>query len=370
MIPGGLGGAKDNPYLEIKDGPAKIVAPSLTENSIAISSRSTPIFNVDNKFTAPNYTALNVYKIEEPREKFGTETKAEDIARRFGLSEVEPLRSSTGRGDEKGLLTWRQGSKLLKYDKLRQEIDYNNTFAIPKGTENQFINDETTLRDQAQKLIAQLALNRSKLDFSTMRIEYLNRKGSSSFNVATSPNTADYISVRVYRRLEAASLKKDDEGNVLEQYRGKYEAIAANVVTQNYQTAPLELILAGDNGRELRIEQVYSAKFIDWSIEAQPILYQSITPEEAWEQVKQGKGSLQEVVEFGFDRLQTGRTPDKEILSFTANYQEVELAYIEHSEWKGYFYPIYIFKGRAKLSNSPNQDNANFIFYAYAIKQE
>lgn len=370
IVPGGDDPELLNAYKQAGEGLELITPPSLTTTSITISERSTPIFNVDNQFTQPSYQALNLYKVEQPRERFGTETKAKDIAEKFGFKNLEPERLNSGASttNDKGLLVWRQNSKLYKYNKVTQELDYSNSFAVPKGSEALFNNNETALKDEAKKLIDRLALNRSSLDFTTMQLDYLNRKGSTTFNVATSPNTAEYLKIRVYRRLEAASLKVNEKGEVPNEIKGKAEPISANVVSENHQAAPLEIIIAG-NGAALSLEQLYSAKFTDWNILTDtPIVYPALTPAEAWEQVKQGRGSLQELVEFGFDRLQTGKAADKEVLSFTANYLEVELAYLEYNDWQGYLFPIYIFKGRAKLSNSPSQDNANFVFYAYAIK--
>jgi hypothetical protein len=345
------------PYKEVDNAFGSFSLPDLP--SIAISSRSTPEFSVDSDFDIPIYKGVNLYKIEQPRERFATQTKAKDIAQKIGFS-GEPLSNDT-------ILRWKTSTATLEYDKITQELEFINTYALPQGNEGLFSNDEESIKKDAIDLIEDIGLNRPNLNLEVdaITIDYLNLE-DEQFKQATSPGTAGYIKINVFRKFELASLKTNDKGEVDSNIEKEYAPVLAKAVVEDYQSAPLEIIIAGSTER-LDKANLYRIHFIDWTLEDEAGVYEILTPEQAWENVKQGKGSLQELVEFGFDRFTTGKEKNKEVLSFTAQYLETEMAYLEVEEWQGYFYPIYIFKGRAKLANSPNQDNANFVFYAYAI---
>lgn len=325
--------------------------------SIPLSSRSDIIFNVDNNFQSKQFPAVNIYAVEQPRERFATETKAEDIAERFGFTN-EPSRE----GEDESVLRWTEGRRIFTYDKVKKEANYTNLFVLPQN--NSITRDEETLISEATRLIDDLGFNRPDINLETTEIVYL-RRSSNNFE-ETSPGNATYLQITAHRSLEAASLKTDDDGRLLDIAREE-EPIMVNTYTEDYQSAPIEIIIAAPEDR-LEVEDIYSANFIDWNIEEDPGAYNYLSPEEAWQNVTEGKGSLQELVEFGFDRFSTGKDSGKEVISFTANYLDTELAYLETEEWSGYLYPIYIFRGRAKLTNSPNQDNADFVFYAYAVE--
>lgn len=359
---GGLpgGGSGEDGIKPFKEATAEVAElgtpPDLP--SVAISSKSDLLFNVDNNFQELQFDAVNVYKIEQPRERFATETKAEDIAERFGF-ESRPQRQ----GADRSILKWQDGTRELTYDKVKQELNFNN-FSIYPNRGEVFTRDEASLGQDGARLIENLGLNRPNLDLGNIKINYLTRVGSRFEE--TSPGTATFVMIRAYRSLEGASLKTDADGEPLSALERDYEPLNFDVVYEDYLSAPLEIIIAASDRMEA--DDIYSVRYIDWNIEPDPQTYKIITPAEAWENVKAGKGSLQLLNEFGFDPFQTGKRPGKEVLSFTANYLETEVAYLETNEWHGYFYPIYIFRGRAKLSNSPNQDNADFVFYAYAIQ--
>lgn len=366
-IIGGLGGGNNSSesddftaYKQADETFGKLTLPAIP--SLPISKNSNPSFEVDSDFVELPYEAVNVYQIEQPRERFVTQTKAKSIAAKIGF-EREPR-------IEDSLLTWRGNDATLTYDKITQQISFTNPFARPTGGPGVFSNDLIVTQNDAVDLVSDIGLNRPGLNLepASVEINYLNREGQT-FTEATSPTTASYVRINVYRTLELASLKIDDNGNIPDNILDEYDPISARVVTENYQAAPMEIIVAGSEDG-LLVENMYSLNFTDWNILNEPGVYKVLSPDEAWENVKQGKGSLQEITEFGFDRFETGREANKDVLSFTAQYLQTEVAYLEPDEWTGYFYPIYIFKGRARLANSPNQDNADFIFYTYAINPE
>jgi hypothetical protein len=348
------GAAAVYPYTDINSGFGGITLPAMT--SIPISAKSTPIFSVDNNLPEYQFKGINVYKIEEPRDKFGSEDIAADVARRMRFT-TAPQRDGTK-------LVWTDGQRRLEFEKVRQEWSYFNAGAAPEARFGSFSSDPVSYRAQASSLVKQLGLDRTFTDYETAEVDYLVKRGNSFVN-ATSPNTAQYIKIRIYRKFKSTELKPD----LKELYKKDYPELSSRSVKDNYFTAPLEVITTAETSTRLTIDDVYSIKFIDWEFNPAPAVYEIMTAKEAWEKVQAGQGALKELSEIGFNRYERGQLPNQEVLAFTANYQQVELAYLEPDVWGGYIYPVYIFRGRAKLSNSPNQDNADFVFYVSALKE-
>lgn len=352
-----------------------IVLPEI--ESISISNSSNPIFNVDRSFDELGYNGVNLFAIEEPTEKFTTETKAKDIAAKFGFAgEFNP---------EGNKLVWTQRQRFFEFDKVTQELSFSNPFVRPDN--NGFSNNEDQLKAEAEDLVRSLGLGRPDLNSESPRLSYLNRIGGGEFESANSPATAEFLQIDVYRNVEAVSLAREDLTGDIIDGADQFEPVRAQVYAQGFYNAPLTIIIASGE-RGLEIEKLFSVSFSDWEILDQtdprqlvegelapdetynqflPPVYPILTPEEAWAKVAAGEGSLVYLNEDGDNEYREATESGKEVISFTADYLQTDLAYLETDEWEEYLFPIYIFRGNAKLAGSPDVDNAKFVFYVHAL---
>lgn len=326
-------------------------------SNLAISPKSQPTFSVDNVLPNPGHRSVNVYRIEEPRERFGIEDVAKDVAKRFGFT------ANFARDEAANKLVWVQAGKRLEFDKVKVSWSYTNSGVKLPGRYGVFNSAPIEYRKQVGELAGRLGIPENVFNYNTTEVDYLIRKGSS-YVEASSANTAEYIKLRVYRQFESVSLAPGQSATATQKPQ------VSKVYKDDYFSAPLEIILTSNNEKNLNIDLIVKVSFTNWLFSKEVGSYDLLTPAEAWENIKAGKGALKELTEFGFNRYEVGRLPNQEVLAFTANYQQVNLAYLEPDTWSGYIYPIYIFKGRAKLANSPDQPNADFVFYTNALKDK
>lgn len=349
-------------YSEIDNKFGVVAEPAIPRLSISGS----PVYSVDNILPSPVDGGVNVYKIAQPVEEYDSEGNAVAVARNFGFT-------STHIPGADGQLTWAENGRTLNYNKVSQKWSYRNTALNPPAEFTGFSDDVSIYQKQAASLVSSLGFKVPNLDLENIGIEYLTKRGNS-FVDANSPTTARFLKIKVYRKFVAQSLKTDAAGKPLPEIPKELKSISANVYTGNYLFgAPFDLIVtAGKNG-QLSREFVYSLDFNNWVFEKAPGVYKLLTPTEAWAKVGEGKGYLRSLAEMGRRKLEVGTIEGQEVLGFTASYQQLELAYIEPEVWTesgGYLVPIYIFRGKARLANSPTVDNADFVYYVNALADQ
>ncbi len=409
-----------------------LVPPDL--ENIPLSESSDPLFNVVDVLPEIPFTSVNIYKVEEPRERFGSEDIAKDIAENFGFNNEEGSKFSRNTANTE--LSWqdKSGSKQLTYSKTTFEWTYKNknpSLSPPEADSSSFENTEESItayyKEQVKSIVENLAMNRSQINFSFTEIDYLDQEDGNYIN-ASSPSTAKYIKAKFFRSFDAISLKEnpsssedaysedvssehapaennntnkatlqdvlngvrgddlpvekdsnkglavendsdDNLANSSETYKGP---IIAKSVKMDYLSAPMELIFKAKFKEQLSIENLVYFNFKDWKFQDgsdEAIAYKLISPQAAWEKVKQRKGGIRLLSDNRLDNpYKYGITPDQNVISFTAENTSFELAYLEPEDWTGYIYPIYIFRGQAKLASSGEEDSADFVIYVYAYE--
>jgi hypothetical protein len=411
-----------------------LVPPDL--ENIPLSESSDPLFNVVDMLPEIPFTSVNVYKVEEPRERFGSEDIAKDIAENFGFNDGS--NDSFSRNTANTELTWQDetGSKQLTYSKTTFEWTFKSKFpqsSAPKkidleneGLENTEESITAYHKDIANSIVEDLAMNRKQIDFDLTQIDYLEKEGGQYIN-ASSPSTAEYIKAKLYRSFDAISLKtsknptenisqegdsadsqeshsadsqEGDFADSQESHTNKttlqeilnldenaenaqsaenaentenYQTpIIAKTVSMDYLSAPMELIFKAGFKDQISLDSLVYFNFKDWKFEDgadQATAYRLISPQAAWEKVKQRKGGIRLLSDNRLDNAyKYGTTPDQNVISFNAENNSFELAYLEPANWTGYIYPIYIFRGQAKLASSGEEDSADFVIYVYAYE--
>jgi len=323
-------------------------------SGISISATPKATYSADNILPQYPYATVNVYKVNEPREIFGSEDIGNDLATRFGF------KTNFTRDGNK--LVWNENNRKLIYDKVNETISFSNPGIVPDVVDK-FNADPAYYQQQAAALIANLNLARSNLDLKNIEIEYLER-ANNSFIIAKSPNTAQYLKIKVHRTFDAVSAKADAQGNPL--VTGATN-IAATSYVNDILSSALTIIAVNNQAQSLSPDVLESVNFTDWEFNPVPGVYNLLTADQAWANIKNNQGSLKQLIEFGYNPYLVGQLNGQQVISFTANYQKVTLAYLEPDKWTGYIYPIYIFYGHARLANSPSVDNADFIYYTYAL---
>lgn len=81
--------------------------------NIGISTKTTPIYNVDNILPQAADKNVNIYKIQKPGERFDSEGNATAIAKSFGFN-------SNFTPNQQGDLTWTDSGRTLTYNKIEQ----------------------------------------------------------------------------------------------------------------------------------------------------------------------------------------------------------------------------------------------------------
>jgi len=336
--------------------------------SLTTLNGDTTEFLSDNAFNSLPFQAVNTYKIEEPRERFQAEDDAAKISNAFDF-ETRPTRTDTS-AERK--LIWNEKGRQLEINKITGSYIYSNPTIEAPAPSGNFDNDKDYI-DQAYSLGSRLGVpGFGAFTADNVRIDFLNAQGNSYVS-SISPSTASYMKIRYYRKFAIASLAKDSDLDSYQASNGKtYSNVPARELIDNYLSAPLEIVVAGNGSQNPFVQQrVIYLRYNDWYFKPEKGVYSIYSPTEAWDQVKTGKGALKELLEDGFNRYQNGQLKGQEVLRYVAEYQKVEIAYLEPNTWstnQDYLMPIYIFKGRARLASSPEADNAEFTIITPAIK--
>lgn len=344
---------KPSPYAFVDSSFGKIDYPEIP--SLTISEAANPSFSVNGQFV-DFPTSVNVYQVDKPRETLGNRVKAEDLASSLGF-----LSSAVSEGE---YYKWATNEKALEYNKLNKNFEYKNTEIINSNTDRAEISDIEEVSNTINRI---LQITKQPTRFTSENLNYINYI-SQGYTKVSSASQANFILSDFYESYEIVSLKSSIQTDPAQNTSN-----ASKLDGRIYFTDPLlgstRIIITNEDYKKDR-----NAKEIDFLAEIKTIssnidldstaVYPLKDIEEAWEDIKDGKGSLRSLVKKSENPYSNYR--ELTVNRFIADPSQTKLGFYYPEEWTGYIYPIYIFSGSAELSDNTSAD---FVFYTKAIEQ-
>ncbi len=330
---------------------------------------------------------VQVYKQLEPKESFGSEDIANDIAGRFGITS-----SSSRSGPNQEILSWQDAGQSLEYNRFSRALNYRNTQVAGNLEQNANVTSEQVI-NSARSILNQLGLNRSNFAFAQAEVDFLLQSGSS-FSSASRPEIANFAKVKIGYAAQLRFTTSDirtarlaltnptttatpgslsqfninpatditstlsiDISNLLPTTTrpanstttnssaqplatnsnptslndatsaarlGNFLQTTAPIVLDNTLTAPVEIIFR--LGGNLGQENIVSLNFSELRLEDMGT-YRALTAREAWAKAEQ-EGHLKELFARGADRYLTSAIPNREVEEFQVDYRDVKITYI------------------------------------------
>lgn len=351
-------------YLERTEGDI-IEVPELPLTSLPIDSDSNPTFLVEGVF--PQHPdAVYVHNIESPRVRLNYEANAVRTATALGF--VPGNNYTSLNGDRRTDLLWENfaNTRTLKYNAeelswlMRTQYFLDQPALQPKI----LLPSENAYTTVAQNILRGIGLNSGKgLGNATVRTTYAELGNDGFFTNPINQNNANYVSINIFRNLEMARLKDDSEWPFIPDDGLEPPEFNGLVYKQDPREGSVKMIVGDDGGSASR--DVYEFDFVDYNYQEPFVIRNIISPEEAWNEIRQGNGKLRllkyETADYFADSQVLG------VDTFVLNAFTVELAYYEPETWDGFVYPIYIMRGRAELSDGLSGD---FVFYMDALERD
>ncbi|MBD3280009.1 hypothetical protein GF389_00610 [Candidatus Dojkabacteria bacterium] len=345
-------GGTSSPYSYTDESFGAIEYPEIT--SLAIEEDSKPSFAVLGQFE-DSPTSVNIYQVEKPRETLGSTVKAKDLA--------ETLNFNSSSINQETTLKWSEGGRELVFNKLTQNSSYrNNVLFNSELNKPEFLDIEeinTLTNSLASSLKFQLSQERRV-------IEYLTKAGNAVATTDVASN-ADFVRSKYSQNFEIVSLRT----SVVENDSGigsRAEALDADIYFNDINKSSY-MITVSNEERQLAsnkedIDYLVSFENNELQIDSENVAtYPLKSIENAWEEVKDGEASLKYLVKDN-ENAYSEYNP-MQVSRFIVDPDLSELGFFAPDEWKGYIYPIYVFRGSAELANG---QNASFIFYVKAIE--
>jgi len=343
-------------YLDPDRKLGDITAPNIPAIDIDTSNATYAQESAEPVFPDVSY----VYAIEQPREKLNTLENANKTASSLGFTATGF--KSLGNNDYSWTIA--DQTKTLKFNKLTQiwsfsTIYENNTDAKKKKTMLQDINSYSS---KATTLLNSLLFS-SGLGLTSPQTDarYIIRTEQGDISETTDYKLANYVKLNVYRKLAQADLKETkDQPKLL-----TGEVKPQDVVGVVYKTDPRvgEFSATVSNDLTNLGRDIFEMKFVNYEYGAKGNYY-IVTAEEAFSRIQKGQGSLVALSAEGSDYF--ANYTKILVNRFIIDARKTTLGFYEPDEWTGYTYPIYIFTGRAELSDGRL---AKFTYYVDAIKR-
>ncbi len=326
-------------------------------SSIAITDTSNPEFLVDGVFPNHPDTVL-VYSIEKPREKLNTVDDAISKASTLGF-----LDTYSESGNDK--LTWQNNlqTRTLRFDKVDQEWWMRTQYFqdIEAGKPKTIVDDLGVYENSASKFLSQMGIGNLSLKSPAISAKYAKLGVDGLFTSPASANLADYVSIDIYRTL---TLTRPLSSQQLPESIDKDlipEPVTAKVYSVDPRKGAIHLITTGQM-KDFETD-IYELDFTDYNyLTSNAGVRSIISPEEAWQRVRIGDGSLMLLTPSNSDYFSVNQI--HEVNRFSLNAPETEIGYWEPVSWDGLVYPIYIFRGKALLGDGRQAD---FVFYVDAL---
>lgn len=333
---------------------------------IPIDSSSRPSYALESVFTLLPDVAY-VYQVDRPREKLGDFEAAQGAVRELGFN---PLIFTT----EGNNFTWNTASdtRTVVYNKETLNWSLSTKYADNiEAKKTKILNtDITTYSRNALNLVDELGFEATGIESGLVDSRYAKYNNGTFFS-NENPLEADYVIINIFKKLPFADLKPTDELPSVSNRALIPKALSAYVYTEDPRVGQVRIV-ASNNLRDYP-KDVYELKYNDFEYTVDPSTgntvllgsYLIITPEEAWTKISNNQGSLVSLIPQGGNYFGEN-PPTAQVNRFVADRSRTELAYYEPSEWTGYVYPIYIFRGRAEMADGRQ---ASFVYYVEAIKR-
>lgn len=319
----------------------------------------------------PNYTLESahgsfpdvayVYEINQPRETLQSFENALEIVDELGFDRT----TSQQNGD---VVTWTKdnGSKTLTYNRRLQQWELKtnyttNIYALGSKTLGTNLEDYNS---QAESVVSQFNFDDSEGFEEATVFSIFAAIGLDGIFIDPSlaQRSPEYVFVDVFKNLPYSDLKVASLRPTLKPGEKEPEPVEATVYTSDPRIGSARFVVS-NRFRDLT-KDLFEMYFTNFNYSATTGKYFVVTPDEAWNNVTQGKGSLV------FIQPQNGNyfadTEQIQVTRFFADARQTQVGYWEPETWQKYVYPIYIFKGRAELSDGRL---ANFIIFIDAIKR-
>lgn len=326
-----------NPFVQIGDFyvPADSAFGSIPEppiDSLAIAEDSEPTFIINGEFPETPNTAL-VYALNRPRTRFDTVDNAVATAVQLGFSS-----NYSEAGD---VLTWERdgGTRSLSFNQLSKEWSYDTQYFLdPIGQRAKELEDTPQFYSRRlSSALGTLGITDSSINEATAVANFAKLGTDGLFTRPTDQRAADYVIIDLYRSLQSSAILPDSQlSEIQRQVEDPPEATESLVYTQDPRRGSLRAVATND--MQPLSDDLFSLEFTDFSYNYNYGVYEIVSPEEAWERIRNGDGYLV------LSKLATDDyfAPNRilSVQNFVANAPETEFGYFEPAEWEGLVYPI------------------------------
>ncbi len=300
-----------------------------------------------------------VYKIDEPREKLLVFENAQENVDTLGFDPDDFTQNEN-------VYTWKSSdeSKTLIFDKILQSWNLTTSYEDNVNA----IKNKTITRDEAyytgrmENLLRSLSFDINGFDDAIIDVRF-SKLTNGIFEEKDSNLESDYVIIDSYRQLRFADLKPSSELPEVSNKALIPKEVDAQVFNSDPRKGQLRVI-ASENFTNY-LNELYELEYTNWQYSNETGKYLIITPEEAWTKISEGNGSLVSILPQNFNYF-SDYPSNLKVNRFVADMTQTVVAYWENSEWDGYLHPIYVFTGRANLSDGRL---ANFTYFIDAIKR-
>lgn len=344
-------------YIDANNALGEIPVPQIPTQAIDDSSQ--PAFFVETSQLPVYPDTAYVYRIEEPREKLNTIENARKTASALGFS-------SAFSELEGGKIEWKNqaASRSLQFDRNLQTWRMRTQYFVDaEAAKAKELQADIKFYDNKGKSVA------SGLGFGVASIsqgEVVSKFAKLGVNgLFTSPLTStssDYVTVDVFRKFSLSRVRNGLSQQVLQSARAPRD-FDGKVYTNDPRIGSLHMVVTNsvnDLGKDL-----YELDFVNYEYSTTPGVYRVISPAEAWERIRVGRGALMLLTTQGADYFAPSEVLN--VSRFVANAPTVEIGYWEPpiTDANRYLFPIYIFRGRAEFAD--NRPAGEFTFFVDAL---
>ncbi len=351
-------------FYQQQDKLDEVEIPSLPLSTLPIENGSNPEFVVEGVFPFMPDTAY-AYSIEPPTVRLDYEANAVRTAGALGF--VPGTNYTSLNGSKRTDLIWENTSetRTLKHnaDELTWVMQTKYFFDTAALQPKVLLASEAAYGPVAKRIISSIGLGSGAgLSEGTVRSTFATLGSDALFTNPVNPNNANYVSVDIFRKLPMARLRPRSEWPPLAPEQEAPPEFDGLVYKSNPDRGSLHMII-GDGG-ENPARDVYELSFTNFNYRSSVFVRDILTPQEAWTAVRTGDGKLRQLKPQTADFFADSGTYGVKRFTLIAN--QTELALYEPDQWDGFVYPIYVFRGRADLTNGLTAD---FVFYMEAIER-
>jgi hypothetical protein len=355
-----IGEAEANRFFMIADAAfGEVPAPGF--NGMTYNSDAQFRLNSVHPSTFPDVSY--VYKIEQPREKLLSFENALNTVVKLGF-----IREGYTELDE-NTFRWQKdnNSKTLEYNKELQSWKFRTEYY-----ENESALQVKTLYETIERYINTSGNLISSLNFlvfgmekATIEARFAKLGLDGVFVDSPTATESDYVFMNYFRKLPQADLKPKEILPQVEDETLIPLPAEGRVYSRDPRFGQIKIIIS--NRLNDLTRDIFEIDFTDFEYSTIKASYFIVTPDEAFDLIQRGNGSLVFVQPQGINYLAPGlSTGNTEVVEFVLDAKRTELGYFEPAEWTGYVTPIYIFKGSATLKDGRQ---ANVVIYVDAIKR-